>query len=132
DAGIARDGLRILLGFGVHHTVHLALLLSYLRAAGHPLDLSRAAGGMLGYVALFAMMATASGAARERLGSARWCAFHQAALWYLWIVFVLTYVPRVLGKLPNAGGGPFEFYSCLSLLVMLAVMRIGAFAKAKN
>jgi DMSO/TMAO reductase YedYZ heme-binding membrane subunit len=131
DAEKAQGGLRILLGFGLHHTVHLVLLLSYLNASGHPLILSRAAGGMVGYLALFAMMATSSIAARERLGNAGWQAFHQVALWYLWIVFVLTYVPRVLGKAPNVGGGPFEFYSCLSLLVMLAAMRVRAFAKAR-
>ncbi len=131
DAVQARDGLRILLGFGVHHTVHLALLLAYLRASGHPLNVSRAAGGMFGYVLLFAMMASASESARKRLGAVRWRTLHQASLWYLWIVFVLTYLPRLLGKLPDVGGGPVEFAAGMSLLVALAVYRSGAFVKGK-
>jgi DMSO/TMAO reductase YedYZ heme-binding membrane subunit len=115
----------------VHHTVHLALLLTYLHESGHPLVASRAAGGMVGYVLLYAMMAASSDSARRRLGSTGWRAFHHAALWYLWIVFVLTYLPRVLGKLPNAGGGQAEFAACLSLLIVLAALRAGAFAKTK-
>jgi len=131
DAAQARDGLRIVLGFGLHHTVHLALLLAYLHASGHSLNVSRAAGGMFGYVLLFAMMATANESARERLGATRWRTLHQASLWYLWIVFVLTYLPRVLGKLPDVGGGPLEFAAGLSLLAALALYRLGASVKGK-
>src|SRR5690349_6986752 len=52
--------LAITRGFAVHHTVHLALLLTYVHASGHELHLSRAAGGMLGYVLLYAMVATST------------------------------------------------------------------------
>jgi methionine sulfoxide reductase heme-binding subunit len=123
--------LTITRGFALHHTVHLGLLLTYLRASGHDIQLSRAAGGMLGYVLLYATVATSTAAAADRIGISRWRAFHQAGLWYLWIVFVLTYLPRILGKLPGAGGGPIEFLACMTLLMLIAATRLGALAKAK-
>ena len=126
DTNRARQALAIVRGFAVHHAVHLVLLLSYLEASGHPLVVSRAAGGMLGYVLLFAMAAASTDTARRRIGSTRWKALHQLGLWYLWIVFVLTYLPRLEGKLPDAGGGPKEFAACMLLLVVLAAFRVAA------
>lgn len=125
------DALRVLVAFGVHHTVHLALLLTYLHAAGHPIVFARAAGGMVGYALLYAMIATASDRARLRMGPFRWKALHEISLWYLWIVFVLTYVPRLQGKVENAGGGTIEFVAAMTLLVALAAYRATALAKGK-
>jgi DMSO/TMAO reductase YedYZ heme-binding membrane subunit len=111
------------LAFGYHHLVHLALLLTYLGASGHGLNMSRAAGGMVGYVFLVVMMATSSDAAVRRLGPTNWKRLHRTGLWYLWIVFVLTYVPRLQGKVAIAGGGQAEYVACISLVFALAALR---------
>ena len=124
-----RDALRITVAFGIHHTVHLALLLAYVWGSASGLDVSRAAGGMLGYVLLFAMMATSRSA--EDAGPFRYRALHELGLWYLWVVFALTYVPRLAGKLPNVGGGRNEFLACMTLVVVIATVRLGAFVNAK-
>ena len=119
------------LAFGAHHTVHLALLASYLARSGAPVHLSRIAAGALAYLALFVMMATSTDSAVRRIGAARWRTLHRTCLWYLWLVFVLTYVPRILGTAQNAGGGMAEFIFCLIVLFALATLRLAAFSTKK-
>ena len=126
----ARRGLG--LAFGYHHFVHLAALLVYLRASGHELNAGRAAGGMVGYAVLALMMATSSDAAVRRLGPANWRRLHRAGLWYLWIVFLLTYLPRLLGKVPDAGGGPVEFTLAVALLAAILGLRVAAWRFARR
>lgn len=122
----ARRGLG--LAFGYHHFVHLAALLAYLGVSGRELDLGRAAGGMAGYAAIALMMATSSDAAVRCLGPANWRRVHRAGLWYLWIVFLLTYLPRLLGKLPDDGGNPLRFALPVALLAAMAGLRAAAAA----
>lgn len=126
-----RSRRRLGLAFGVHHFVHLAVLLAYLAASGQELDPGRAAGGMAGYVAIALMMATSTDAAVKRLGAANWRRLHRTGLWYLWIVFLLTYLPRLAGEVPAAGGGPAQFVPCVLLLAAIAGLRIAAFVRAR-
>lgn len=115
------------LAFGYHHFVHLALLLTYLEASGRHLDLSRAAGGMLGYAFLLAMMLTSTDGAVARLGRANWKRLHRTGLWLLWVIFFVTYVTRLQGKVPGAGGGTIEFVLCTTLLLWIAALRVTTF-----
>ena len=120
------------LAFGVHHLVHLVELLTYLGMSGKGLDLSRAAGGMVGYVLLVFMMLTSNDAAVARLGAKNWKRLHRTGLWYLWIVFLMTYLPRVRGERPDAGGGPVEWTACLALVIAMAALRAAAFATRRR
>ncbi|MFN2425146.1 MAG: hypothetical protein ABR587_01720 [Candidatus Binatia bacterium] len=120
------------LAFGAHHLVHLAELLAYLAVSGRGLDPSRAAGGIVGYVVLLAMMLTSSDAAVARLGQKNWKRLHRAGLWYLWIVFLLTYLPRVREQMPDAGGGPVEFIAGLSVVVAMGGLRATAYLAGRR
>lgn len=117
---------RLGLAFGWHHLAHLAVLLAYLAASGQQLNPGRAAGGMAAYAALVAIMATSNDGAVRRLGPVNWKRLHRSGLWLLWLAFVLTYVPRLLGKVPTAGGGMAEFVPCALLLAALAGLRLCA------
>lgn len=119
------------LAFGVHHMVHLLPLLAYLQAAGKELDPGRTAGGVAGYALLAAMMATSSDAAVRAMGPARWRLLHRIGAWYLWVGFALTYVPRLQGKVLDAGGSPPIFVACMALVVGLGLLRIVAFARRR-
>jgi len=127
-----RNRRRLGLAFGMHHFVHLAELLTYLAISGKGFDPSRAAGGMVGYAFLLAMMLTSNDAAVARLGPRNWKRLHRTGVWYLWIVFVMTYVPRVRGQMTDAGGGHLEFVTCLSLVVALGLLRAAAFLSARR
>jgi sulfoxide reductase heme-binding subunit YedZ len=120
------------LAFGAHHLAHLAILLAYLRASGRDLDPARAAGGVLAYVVLLVMMGTSSDASVRALGPANWRRLHLAGLWYFWFAFLLTYVPRLQGRVPEAGGGMGEFVACASLVAGLAALRLASMAAGRR
>lgn len=120
------------LAFGWHHLAHLAILLTYLHESGHELNLARAAGGMLGYAFLIAMMATSTDAAVRRLGPANWRRLHRTGLWLLWIIFLLTYVPRLQGKAASAGGNMTAYVASTSVIVAIAAARFAAFVARRR
>jgi methionine sulfoxide reductase heme-binding subunit len=120
------------LAFGSHHLAHLAFLLTYLAASGKGLDPARAAGGMAGYAAIVVMMATSTDAAVARLGARSWRRLHRTCLWYVWIVFFVTYASRLLGKVPDAGGSVAEFVPCMAVVIVVAMFRAGVFVTRKR
>lgn len=113
------------LAFAYHHAVHLAALLVYLRASGQELDPVRAAGGVAGYVAIALMAATSNDAAVRRLGAKGWKRVHRGGIWLLWLVFALTYGPR-LGRAGNSAADVAVFAGALALLGALAALRAAA------
>lgn len=115
------------LAFGLHHSVHLVLLLSYVHASGAALNASRAGGGAFAYLLLFLMMATSNNAAARKLGRANWRRLHRFGLWVLWIVFLLTYVGRIQRALGEGAQVRSEYVMFASLLVSLAFVRVLAF-----
>lgn len=120
------------LAFGSHHLAHLAFLVTYNAAAGNDLAFSRIAAGGLGYVALVVMMATSTDAAVARLGSKAWKRLHRTCLWYIWLIFFLTYAGRLAGRIPNPGGGTFEFLACITIVLGVAMLRAFAFATRRR
>lgn len=122
---------RLGLAFAYHHGVHLAALLTYLRASGHELDPGRAAGGMAGYVAIALMAVTSNDAAVRRLGARTWKMLHRGGLWYLWLVFGLTYGPR-LGRAETTAADAAIFTAALILLAALALLRVGAALRTRT
>jgi methionine sulfoxide reductase heme-binding subunit len=100
------------LAFAGSHLVHLAALLVYVSLRGEGLDPVRLAGGMLGYALLLLVL--------FRPAARSW------AFFYLWFVFLMTYLPRVRGTLPGAGGAPWTFPLFLSLVVLVLAVRLGA------
>jgi DMSO/TMAO reductase YedYZ heme-binding membrane subunit len=83
--------------FAASHTIHL---LGIVAVAALSPDFSRGAAtllfGGLGYVLLFAMAATSFDGAVTRLGRRRWQRLHKTGMYYLWMLFVLSYVPRAV------------------------------------
>lgn len=92
------------------HAVHLGFIFGYLRVIGAP-PLTSMAGGMFGYCLILVAPLL------QRWGSPR--TFRRLA-WlyfpYLWLVFILTYLPRALGKLEVATTDPRWAWSMLAWL----------------
>ena len=83
--------------FAVSHLVHLGAIVSLATFASDHFDVSAVtlvAGG-LGFVAVAAMAATSFDRTAAWLGARRWKLLHTIAGYYLWFVFVATYVPNV-------------------------------------
>ncbi len=100
--------------FAAAHVVHLGFIVSYLTPLGLWPAGSRLAGGILGY-ALLVSFPFLHGfvSPRNRL---RLSFFYFG---YLWLVFVLTYLPRALGTLPIATTDPRWAWASLGWLGVL-------------
>jgi DMSO/TMAO reductase YedYZ heme-binding membrane subunit len=94
------------LAFAVSHVLHLsaivrlAVLAPEFRAALAPATI---VGGGGAYVVILAMAATSFDATAARIGRRAWTALHATGLHYVWLVFVLSYVPRAVRGSPAAG-----------------------------
>ncbi|HEY7512938.1 MAG TPA: hypothetical protein VIC87_00590, partial [Vicinamibacteria bacterium] len=98
------------LAFAGSHLVHLAALAVYVSLTGGELDPVRLAGGALGYALILLILL--------RPATRSW------AFYYLWFIFLMTYLPRVRGTLPGAGGAPWTFPLLLSLVLLVLGVRL--------
>jgi hypothetical protein len=83
--------------FAVSHLSHLVAIVALARTAPdfHFATPTVVVGG-LGYVFVAAMAATSFDRAAAWLGPARWRRLHLVGGWYVWLVFVVSYVPRAV------------------------------------
>jgi len=96
---LTRWGLRnrryLGLSFAVSHTVHLVFIVYAVAVAGF-LELNMVAliGGGIGYVFVAMMVATSFDGAVKWLGRHRWQRLHTVGAYYIWFIFLQTYLPR--------------------------------------
>jgi hypothetical protein len=90
--------------FAIVHGIHLLELSAYVYLSGTPLIPIRVAGGFLGYAFIFLMPVLSQYQNSGKISSRKFFIIQTVFLYYLWLLFFLTYLPRVQGKLPNAGG----------------------------
>ena len=85
------------LSFAVSHTVHL-LFIIYAAAVVGFLQVNSVAliGGGLAYVFIAAMAATSFDGAVTWLGRRHWQRLHTVGTYYIWLIFLQTYLPRML------------------------------------
>lgn len=84
------------LGFAAAHYVHLAALTGALIAFREAPAMPTLVFGGLAYVLMTAMVATSNDAAVRRLGPANWKRLHTFGLYYIWFIFAVTYLRRVM------------------------------------
>ncbi len=117
--------------FALAHGIHLLELSSYVYSSGTALIPIRVLGGFVAYLFIFIMPIM------QRYTNdfflARQNALENIYAFYLWLIFFLTYLPRVLGKLPNVGGYYYEFVALMAwvgVMLPLRVIGIGRIASA--
>ncbi len=79
------------IAFGFLHIVHLAALVLYFVMTPTEVPIPTVIGGGIGYVFLFAMLATSNNAAIRRLGAKKWGRIHKFGIHYIAIIFATTY-----------------------------------------
>ena len=99
--------------FAIVHGIHLIELSSYIYLSGTPLVPIRVAGGFLGYAFIFLMPVLSTFETTGRISTRNFFIVQTVFLYYLWLLFFLTYLPRVQGKLPNVGGHYAEHVALL-------------------
>lgn len=97
-AWLLRNRRYVGLSFATYHFLHLGALVALAIAFPDPfvpnLVPATLIGGGLAYVFLLVMVLTSTDRAAQRLGRRRWTLLHTVGSWYIWIIFVQSYVPR--------------------------------------
>ena len=110
--------------FAIAHGIHLVELVSYVYLSGVEIIPYRLAGGFLGYSLIFVMPWIANRYETNLISESRFNQLSLIYLYYLWFIFVMTYVPRVMGTLPNAGGSYMEFVVLLGWVFLLLGIKL--------
>lgn len=111
------------LALAVAHGIHFAELGSYIFLSGVKLIPYRLLGGALAYALIMLMPFIQSLREREKIQSSTFSKFETGFAYYLWLIFFLTYLPRLTGSLPSAGGYYYEFVILMSWVVIMLPLR---------
>jgi hypothetical protein len=103
------------LSFVGAHLVHLVALTVFVVLSEGAPPVGRLAGGILAYALLLLVLV--------RPATRSW------AFFYVWFAFFMTYLPRVQGALPGAGGDPWTFPVLLAFVVSILFVRVAALGR---
>jgi hypothetical protein len=112
--------------FAFAHGIHLIELLAYVYLAGIQLIPYRLAGGMLAYSFIFIMPVLHNRQIKQTLNERRYRQAMMVYLYYLWLIFFMTYLPRVQGVLPGVGGSYGEFVILLAWVSLIMGVRLSS------
>lgn len=110
--------------FAIAHGIHLIELLSYVYLSGNPLIPIRLAGGFLAYVFIFILPVLHARYMAGLLLPRKYVVAENIFLYYVWFIFFMSYLPRIQGKLPHAGGTYIEFVILFGWVCTLMVMKV--------
>ncbi len=112
------------LSFAVSHAVHLLFIIYAAAVAGFlEINTVTLVGGGLAYMFIAAMAATSFDGAVTWLGRQRWQRLHTIGVYYIWFIFLQSYVPRAL---ESAAYIPVALLLVGALVLRLAAARLGA------
>lgn len=112
--------------FAIAHGIHLTELLTFVTSSHVVLIPYRIGGGVLAYLLIFTMPFLQQLNENGKLSDQR---FRQTALvciYYVWLVFFLTYLPRVRGTV-TAGGTYREYVILLGWVSLMLGFKVSQF-----
>jgi hypothetical protein len=112
--------------FALVHGIHLTELLAYVYLSETILIPYRVAGGFLAYLYIFLMPIFVRFLEQGKLSAKSFSAIETVYVYYVWLIFFLTYLPRVQGKLPQAGGSFGEHVILLGWVSTLLGMKLSS------
>ncbi len=92
-------GLSMAISHGVHLAAIVALAVDMGTTFWRSISITTLVGGGFGYLLLFAMVATSTDRTAAWVGRRRWKALHLTGMWTFWVIFTVTYAPRI-GRAP--------------------------------
>lgn len=123
---------RYYLVFAIAHGIHLTQLITFNVKAGNDLIGYRILGGMLAYTFIFIMPIVQQ---RYNRGKVTPGFFNITTLvygYYIWFIFFMTYLPRVLGKMPHTGGSFTEYVMLLGWVSLIFGYRLSRLLQLKE
>jgi methionine sulfoxide reductase heme-binding subunit len=133
-AALLKNRRQFGVSFAFSHTAHLLSIIIFFRLSGTQAPMLTLIFGGLAYLLIYAMAFTSNNWSVKKLGAKNWKILHKVGVFYIWSIFFITYLGRVLpGKVdePKPGGTKTEFV--IAFLVVLAILslRIAAAVSAK-
>ena len=110
--------------FAIAHGIHLIELLSYVYLSGITLIPYRVAGGFIAYSFIFLMPWLEQLHHRTKLTSKQFSITTLLYLYYVWLIFFMTYLSRVQGSFPNAGGSFLEHITLLGWVALMLGVKL--------
>lgn len=110
--------------FAIAHGIHLVELLTYVYLSGIPLVPIRLAGGFLAYLFIFAMPWIEIQFTNATITSKQFSVLTLIYLYYVWLIFFMTYLSRVQGTFPNAGGSYSEHVILLGWVSLMLGLKL--------
>ena len=105
--------------FATLHGIHLVELLLYVFNSNNTFVPVRLLGGFVAYLLIFLMPVFYFLKQRNRLSFKTFKRLEIFFGVYVWFIFFMTYLPRVLGKLPHVGGCQWEHVTFLILALIV-------------
>lgn len=110
--------------FAVIHGIHLVELLFYVQLSGNKLIPVRLLGGFMGYVFIFLLPYLTYLYDRGKLQAKTFRIAEMIYFPYLWFIFFMSYLPRVMKKLPNVGGSYWEHVTLFIWVILLGIIAV--------
>jgi hypothetical protein len=112
--------------FAVAHVIHLVELLTYQALAGNLSRLInfRVLGGIIAYVLIVAMPVVQYIRGKGKIAKISLIRLEYFYLVFVWMIFFLTYLPRILGTLTTVGGSYYEFVISFGWLIFMMLFKI--------
>lgn len=110
--------------FAIAHGIHLMELLCYVYLSGIQLIPYRIAGGFLAYSFIFVMPWLENRFFQSRLTTKQFSVITLLYLYYVWLIFFMTYLSRVQGSFPNAGGSYMEHVTLLGWVALMLGIKL--------
>lgn len=110
--------------FAIAHGIHLVELLIYVYLSGIPLVPIRLAGGFLAYLFIFAMPWIEIQFTNATITSKQFSILTLIYLYYVWLIFFMTYLSRVQGTFPNGGGSYSEHVVLLGWVSLMLGLKL--------
>ncbi len=117
--------------FAIAHGIHLLQLLSFVYLSGNELIPIRLAGGFLAYLLIFIMPYAQLQFEANRISLKKYSTLTLIYLYYVWFIFFMSYLPRVRGTLPNAGGSYSEFVVLLAWVSLMLGIKLQGLLMSK-
>lgn len=118
--------------FAIVHGIHLVELLLFVSLSGIKLIPIRVAGGFLAYAYIFLMPLLQSLREKSKISVKTFSTLEVVFVYYIWLIFFLTYLPRVQGKLPLAGGTFSEHVALLGWTSTMLGMKLAGLIQFKS
>lgn len=110
--------------FAIAHGIHLVELLCYVYFSGIQLVPYRVAGGFIAYAFIFVMPWLENRFIQSKFTSKQFSIIVLFYLYYVWLIFFMTYLSRVQGSFPKAGGSYAEHIALLGWVALMLGIKL--------